>query len=813
MDIAENDQELLGRFELGMHRFATRTSEAIEGMDRATGDKGLVWILRTQLSGNEEQFIERLKSLQNIEIPKPTFRAYGVANGNAYLITEYVGGTKLPLIDGDVELKTKLYREAVAMVAEIHLAGIVLGDLSEDSFILRPNDGLCLVSLLGSFEKGRPRTAPPASVYNYVSLEQRSGMAPGMQTDVYALGILGYRLFTGQYPANKPHTQELGKGEDPLKDALPPSSIHPDLPVWCNAFFGMCLSLQLNERYQNASEALEDFDQALKTGSTKSDGRWDSKALAIRQETTGVMTTAQERELEKVLPEGVTEAVKPVRKEKKVPKYIFLAVFGVILGILTVGTLSLFRSGRPSGSQKPLIEYAELLPPEIQQAAQVVLDEGADTKERVSALRRIAENDNPATYSVLSSIVRLEATRAIRVEALEALGRRLRDVGYSRSAEVIENWGKDLLNQGKDPGQIPLFTAMLRACDLTMPLQTRRDSLHKASVDDMNSALRIAAALSLDDSDEDHFVPVLRQLLTSSNPSLGDLTKLNVPSLLTLNKFLVAFFERDIGGVLPRAKMSDISVMLESLAQLDHPLLYDVATEALRRKVIPPFQTVPLKALLDADRLVTNRSVKVALVRFARGDFKSDDITAVGRWTSLEFEPVLLSVCALIQDRDVGAEALETLSGRSVNSEPANELVKWFEEPKLWPNRKDFVKSLGIFGLYKLATEDQLSTAFEPLMPYAPSGTLLEIFIHLADARLIKMTLDRVAPITSSDILLQLTRHMDKDVRIAAVRALQGRNEVRALQELVQNYEREKDFEVRKVYEENHWVVKNRGTR
>ena len=142
--------------------------------------------------------------------------------------------------------------------------------------------------------------------------------------------------------------------------------------------------------------------------------------------------------------------------------------------------------------------------------------------------------------------------------------------------------------------------------------------------------------------------------------------------------------------------------------------------------------------------------------------------------------------------------------------EPARNLMKWFRNPVIWKNRRDLAMPLGVLGLYKSATDAEIGQALDSLMPYASSGRLFEIFIELGEARLIRMILERVAPITSSDLLLALVKHADKGVRISAVKALQGRNEVRVLQDLVRGYENEKDPEVRNVYQENHWVVKNR---
>ncbi len=807
-----NDQELLGRFELGMHRFATRTSEAIEGMDRATGEKGLVWILRNPLAdaATEEVFKARLEKINETVFPRPGLKAFGVNNGNGYLITEYVGGAKLPLIEEPMERRAGLFIDAVRIIADCHKAGIVVGDLCEDSLLLRPRGDLCLIALLGPFDKGKPRQNPPSQVFHYLSPEQRSGMAPTLQSDVFALGILGYRLFGGQYPAQKAHAQELNPGEDPLKESVPLSVMRPDSPAWADSIIGTCLALRYTDRFADAGAALKQLEAAARNESYVTGGRWYE--LVLRNNTTGVMTSPGMKQHantaadqgEEIDDEELPEA------ESKGPKYLFLGVLGAIFGILVAGGISFLRSGPSPQTKRPLVEYAELLPPELQQAANIVLDTDAKESSRLQALDQIAANDNPATYSVLASIARIDATRDIRGAVVSALSRRLKDLGHARSGEMIQSWGQETLSRGIDPGPSPVFGALLRACDLTLPLQTRRDSLHKASVDDPGSTLRLAASLSLDDSDEDHFVPVLRQLLIVAGAK-GDLSRLGLSALLTLNPFLVAVYERDIIGLLPRTKISDLDGMLESLAQLDHPLLYDVTTEALRRKNLPPFQSVPLRALLDADKLATTKSVKVALVHIARGELTESDVAAVGRWTSLEFESVLLSVLAQTKDRELGLEALETLAGRSASSEPAHELLKWFQSPTLWKHRGDLIKPLGIFGLYKLASEAEIAAAFDQLMPYSTSGTMFRIFIDLGDPKLLRLALDRVAPITGSDILLGLLRHTDKGVRIAAVNSLQGRNEVRVLQDLVRGYEVERDPEVRAAYEAAHWVVKNRG--
>lgn len=812
MDTAADNTELLGRFELGRHRYATRTTEAIDGADRQTGEKGLVWILRTPLSERGEEFSARLRRIEQLPLPKPQFLAFGVANQNGYLITEFIGGNKFPLIEDPFDRKLELFRRAIECVAMLHDAGVVLGDICEDTFIVRPSGELCLAALLGSYEKGRPNQAPPSIVYNFISPEQRAGMPPSPQADVFALGMIAYRLFTGLYPEIKSISRQLDPGEDPLAKAVPPSVQRESCPLWLDSYIGVCLSVKLTERFGDATVALAAFDKAASTGQCSLPGRWANYDVVVRGKTTGVLKIEKGESpsaYEEKTGDSQThsEDEKPVTTSK-LPRYLFLGVFGLILGVLAFGTVAVLRGGDPK-SVKPTIDYVELLPPELQAAAAVVIDKQASVKERIDNLERIASNDSPATYSVLSSLARLDATSGIRPQAIQAAGRRLKDLGYNRSAELLESWTNGVISQGIDPAVSPLLGVILRSCDLTLPLQIRRDGLHKAFVDDRSLALRLAAALGFDDPDEEHFVPALRQLLHAAGVE-GDLSKLHLPSLITLNRVLLAAYERDIPSLLARAKPGELAVMLEALAQADHLLVYDAAQEVLRRRSIDVYQAIPLKALVDADRLQTGRAIKIALVRLSRGEIQEEDVGTIGRWLSLEFEPVLLSVAAKSKDRGSATIAIEVLAGRGASSSPAQELLSWVQSSKMWASRRELAQSLGILGLHKLATDEEIAGALEPLMPYAVSGKLLEIFVNYGDARLISMLLDRVAQITGSDTLLKLTKHADPAIRISAVRALQGRNEVRVLQDLVRGYERERDPNVRKVYEENHWVVKNR---
>ena len=59
--------------------------------------------------------------------------------------------------------------------------------------------------------------------------------------------------------------------------------------------------------------------------------------------------------------------------------------------------------------------------------------------------------------------------------------------------------------------------------------------------------------------------------------------------------------------------------------------------------------------------------------------------------------------------------------------------------------------------------------------------------------------------------LLALLDNSDRDVRIGAIKQLKSTNDVGALKMIIDHYETEVDPEVRTIYKDSFWVIKERG--
>ncbi|MFC3078492.1 bifunctional protein-serine/threonine kinase/phosphatase [Phenylobacterium terrae] len=158
--------------------------------------------------------------------------------------------TPIPLPAG-LELSAKLCKA----VAALHRAGVIHRDIKPDNVILEPEAGLKLVDLgvarlphLEAF----PAPEIPGTA-SYMAPELHAGGAGDVRTDVFALGVTLYRLFTGgAYPYGEIEPFSTPK----LRRPAPASSHRPDLPAWLDAALARAVAPDPDERFQDAFELL-----------------------------------------------------------------------------------------------------------------------------------------------------------------------------------------------------------------------------------------------------------------------------------------------------------------------------------------------------------------------------------------------------------------------------------------------------------------------------------------------------------------------------------------------------------------------------
>ena len=160
-------------------------------------------------------------------------------------------------------------RQLACALAALHAAGIVHHDIRPANFLLaRAHDSvqvkLADLSRATARESATSLRPVAGSDWAYASPEQtgRMNRQADYRTDFYSLGILLYRLLTGQLPFQADDALEWVHCHL-ARMPVPPHNLVPDLPQVVSDLVLKLLAKVPEERYQSAGGLLSDLEQCL----------------------------------------------------------------------------------------------------------------------------------------------------------------------------------------------------------------------------------------------------------------------------------------------------------------------------------------------------------------------------------------------------------------------------------------------------------------------------------------------------------------------------------------------------------------------
>jgi serine/threonine protein phosphatase PrpC len=138
-------------------------------------------------------------------------------------------------------------------IAALHRAGVIHRDIKPDNIILQPDGGLKLIDLgvarLPNIED-LPASSVPGTA-SYMAPELIDGQPGNEQSDIFALGVTLFRMFTGAYPYG-----EVEPFSRP-RFSRPPASVaalRPDLPAWLDQVLERLIAIRPSDRFEDAVE-------------------------------------------------------------------------------------------------------------------------------------------------------------------------------------------------------------------------------------------------------------------------------------------------------------------------------------------------------------------------------------------------------------------------------------------------------------------------------------------------------------------------------------------------------------------------------
>ncbi len=195
----------------------------------------------------------------------------GKIKGRHYFATEFVDGVSLEdrLATGPLKLE-----EACAVLVQIaeglraaHRRKIVHGDLKpSDIFLCQDRHGHLNVKV-AFFDLATAASESGVSIFGelvgtpkYLAPEQIAGRPPDVRSDIYALGVIAYRMFTGKDPFEV--SSALGYlSANAYQEPLPPRKLNPAISTSLEAVLLRMLAKQPAARYQSCQNLIDDVER------------------------------------------------------------------------------------------------------------------------------------------------------------------------------------------------------------------------------------------------------------------------------------------------------------------------------------------------------------------------------------------------------------------------------------------------------------------------------------------------------------------------------------------------------------------------
>ncbi len=223
--------------------------------------------LPTQLAASEQdkaRFVQEAKAASAINHPNIcTIYSIEDHEGQLFIAMEFVDGRTLRDRKEGTSVKQaiEIGIQIADGLAAAHEKGIVHRDIKPENIMVR-KDGIVQIMDFGLAKlRGVSRLTKEGSTVGtagYMSPEQVQGLDADHRSDVFSLGALLHELLTGRLPFKGVHETAL-MYEIVNVDAVPPSSLVPEIEPELDRIILECLQKEPDERCQSAKEVSRDL--------------------------------------------------------------------------------------------------------------------------------------------------------------------------------------------------------------------------------------------------------------------------------------------------------------------------------------------------------------------------------------------------------------------------------------------------------------------------------------------------------------------------------------------------------------------------
>jgi serine/threonine protein kinase len=286
---------LLGRVIDGRYRVEKQIGEGGMGVvytisHAVLGKRMALKVLRGEMAKDADvvqRFMQEAQSATSIGHPNIIdISDFGrLPDGSVYFVMEFLDGesvSKMISRGGSIPMVTAIHtvRQIASALEAAHARGIVHRDLKPDNIYLvkQGNDDHFVkvldfgIAKVGGANSKLTRTGMIFGTPHYMSPEQAAGQSVDNRTDIYALGVIMYEMFTGKVPFDGDTFMGI-LSKHMFEEPLPPSQVKGAGLGAIEDVILKALAKKQEARYQSMSELVADLDLIATGGVVQIGGR------------------------------------------------------------------------------------------------------------------------------------------------------------------------------------------------------------------------------------------------------------------------------------------------------------------------------------------------------------------------------------------------------------------------------------------------------------------------------------------------------------------------------------------------------------
>ncbi len=743
-------------------------------------------------SAEAQNLLLQMHSIDVIDPPVGPFDTYGIDfHGLAFLsFTEKISNNLNQSRANTEEMERRLFK-AIRLVHKAHQANCCFGDLNPNSFWLNNSGGVELTSVLKlpmTFQKS-DLASFDSQLIAYLAPEVFEKVV-STQSDVYSLGMIAFYLILNRLPVEV----ELTPEGLPKIDYTLENTFKKQLPPYLLEVLEKAISLDPALRYQTAGELIEALvaiNERIKVG--------DKRETPATEPIVNILPAIRSKDQMQI--EKFQESLAK-RLANNAYKIIFSVIAFVILASLVTG-LMFYRHYRQTLAREINEATAPFSGgnPELTKSIAQISNISAELKDKIAEIQSLAESPDPLSYGLLVASADNSKDDLLVKNSQSAIIQKLQSSGQVLTAIQLEQW----FRYGNKDIKSPVFGKVLKLLDPAMPLKNKLSAINKLNSQDLNISTRLAAALYFDLKQPDSFKELLVQQI-GKGLGIPAAEKLSALALIMQHEALHQIFSEQIKSNYSKLSEYDLKVLLEYFAKRDQQVFKDLVKIIIEQNIYPKLKARFLVAIISNKDLSIDLTEALTMVAVDKVD--ASYLNRIVTWQSPQAEELLFSLISILEDNEGKVMVLDSLAIRNLQSNPGQGFVKWLKENK-WEQRQKYLDSLATLATSVNFTEQEILSALKIFQKDLQDTGLQNALLASADDRLPLLFIENFSESIGLAQKLNLLKHPNTEIRKAIIKRLET-NDVGAMKLIVDAYSLEQNEELKNIYKEKYWFVKNR---